>query len=75
MRVVIVGGGQVGASLARGLAANHEVVVIDHDPEVADVFQAMDVEFVNGSGTSADVLAAAGVARADVPWRPPRSTR
>lgn len=66
MRVVIVGGGQVGSGLARALAAQHEVVVIDHEPDVTDVFQSMDVEFVAGSGTSAAVLARANVARADV---------
>ncbi|MGE3511870.1 MAG: FAD-dependent oxidoreductase, partial [Vicinamibacterales bacterium] len=44
MRVVIIGGGQIGSSLARALAPNHEVVVIDQNPDVADVFQSMDVE-------------------------------
>ncbi len=61
MRIVIVGGGQVGSALARALAADHEVFVIDHDPSVADVFVSMDVEFIQGSGTSADVLARADV--------------
>ena len=66
MRVVIVGGGQIGSALARALAAQHEVVVIDHEPDVADAFQSIDVEFVTGSGTSAEVLARANVAGADV---------
>jgi len=61
MRIVIVGGGQIGSSLARALAATHEVVVIDHAPHVADVFQSMDVEFLPGSGTSEEVLSRAGV--------------
>ncbi|HQZ38247.1 MAG: Trk system potassium transporter TrkA [Acidobacteria bacterium] len=65
MRIVIAGGGQVGSSLARALAASHEVFVIDHDPEVADVFQAMDVEFLVGSGTSEEVLGRAGIAQCD----------
>jgi trk system potassium uptake protein TrkA len=62
MRIVIVGGGQVGSSLARALAAGHEVVVIDHDPVVADRLQPLDVEFILGSGTSEQVLARAHVA-------------
>ncbi|MGE0815835.1 MAG: Trk system potassium transporter TrkA [Vicinamibacterales bacterium] len=66
MRVVIMGGGQIGSSLARALAANHEVVVIDHDRTVGDAVQALDVEFLLGSGTNAEVLERAGIANADV---------
>ncbi len=65
MRIVIIGGGQVGSSLSRALSSDHEVVVVDHDPAVADVFHAMDVQFLLGSGTSADVLQQADIARAD----------
>ena len=64
MRIVIVGGGQIGASLARTLAPNHEVVVVDLDRSAADVFNAIDVEFIIGSGTSEDVLRRAGLDRA-----------
>ena len=66
MHIVIVGGGQVGSALARALAATHEVFVIDHDPDVGDVFQSLDVEFVLGSGTSEELLTRAGVGRCDV---------
>jgi len=65
MRIVIVGGGQIGSSLARALAASHEVFVIDHDPKVADTFHSLDVEVLVGSGTSAEVLAQAGIGHAD----------
>ena len=64
MRVVIVGGGQVGSALARTLAPDHEVVVIDHDRAVADVFATIDVEFIVGSGTSEEVLGRAGIEQA-----------
>jgi trk system potassium uptake protein TrkA len=66
MHIVIAGGGQIGAGLARALAASHEVFVIDHDQRVGDVFQAMDVEFVLGSGTTEETLTRAGVRRCDV---------
>ena len=46
------------------MLADHEVFVIDQDPAVADVFATMDVEFIPGSGTSAEVLARAGVKHA-----------
>jgi NAD(P)-dependent dehydrogenase (short-subunit alcohol dehydrogenase family) len=70
MHIVIVGGGQVGSALARALAANNEVFVIDHDPDVGDVFQSLDVEFVLGSGTSEDADPA-DVGRCDVSSPPP----
>lgn len=56
MRIVIVGGGQIGSSLARALAADHEVVVIDHNPEVASTFTNIDAELIIGSGTSEEVF-------------------
>ena len=65
MRIVIVGGGQIGSSLARGLAQEHEVVVIDHDRHVGDTFTNIDVEFIVGSGTNEDVLQRAGIEAAD----------
>jgi trk system potassium uptake protein TrkA len=61
VRIVIVGGGQVGSALARTLAPDHEVVVVDHDRTIGDVFAAMDVDFIVGSGTSEEVLGRAGI--------------
>lgn len=66
MRVIVVGGGEVGLALAKGLLQLHEVVVIDYDPAVADRFESLDVGFVTGGGTVTSTLERAGVDRADV---------
>jgi trk system potassium uptake protein TrkA len=66
VRIVIVGGGEIGFAVAQGLAAQNEVFVVDNAPDVADRFEALDVQFVLGPGTSNDVLTRAGVQRADV---------
>ena len=66
MHVIIVGGGEIGFSLAQGLASQHDVIVIDHALHVADRFEPLDVQFVPGTGTSSDVLQRAGIERAEV---------
>jgi trk system potassium uptake protein TrkA len=66
MRIVIVGGGEIGFALAQALSEQHDVFVIDHAPHVADRFEPLDVQFVLGAGTSADVLTRAGIGRAEV---------
>jgi trk system potassium uptake protein TrkA len=66
VRVVIVGGGEIGFALAQALAAGHEVSVIDHAPEVGARFEPLDVQFVLGSATRSDVLSRAGIEEAGV---------
>ena len=66
MRVVIVGGGEIGFALAQSLATDHDVFVIDHAADVASRFEALDVQFLLGTGTSAEVLNRAGIKNADV---------
>jgi trk system potassium uptake protein TrkA len=63
MRLIIIGGGEVGHALARALSPDHEVIVVDHNPAVGDRFTALDVEFIPGSGTSLSVLRRAAVDR------------
>lgn len=66
MRVIIIGGGEVGYALASALAKDHSIFVVDHDPVAAERFRALDVEVLVGGGTSAAVLERAGVGRADL---------
>ena len=66
MHIVIVGGGEIGFALAQALLAEHDVAVIDNSAEVGRRFEAIDVQFVLGPGTSSDVLGRAGLGKADV---------
>ena len=68
MRAVVIGAGEVGFDVARILAQEqHDVVVIDVD-EVAlgRVQEKLDVMTLHGTGTSATLLAEAGIEQADM---------
>lgn len=67
MRVIIVGAGQVGSSIAASLAADHEVVVVDRDPERVDALTySLDVLAIEGDGASLATLREADVDAADM---------
>ena len=66
MRILIVGGGEVGLALSRHLAPDHDLTVVEHNPAVAVRFAALDVVVVTGSGTDPSTLTRAGIARADL---------
>jgi trk system potassium uptake protein TrkA len=68
MEVLIVGGGLTGETLAERLAQNgHDVVVVERDPETARrLSSVLDVQVVQGSGTTSRLLREAGIERCDV---------
>jgi len=68
MQTVVVGAGEVGFDVARILALEqHDVTVIDVDEDVLQkVRNNLDVMTVQGNGTSAQVLADAGIRGADL---------
>ena len=66
MRILIVGGGEIGYALARELSKDHGLFVVDHEADVKSRFEPLDVEFLHGSGTSTEILQRAGVAKADL---------
>ena len=68
MRVVIVGAGKVGFSLAQYLAQeNHEVIVIENDEERRSVVQnSLDVMTIAGNGASPGVLLDREIKTADL---------
>ncbi|WP_181692374.1 Trk system potassium transporter TrkA [Natronomonas sp. LN261] len=67
MRIVIVGAGEVGTSIAESLASDHDVVIIEIDSErVEQLKYDLDVMTLSGDGTSLSVLQSAEVESADL---------
>jgi trk system potassium uptake protein TrkA len=67
VRVVIIGAGEVGSSIAKSLADSHDVVVIDIDSDrVESITYNIDALAIEGDGTSLETLQEAGVAEADI---------
>jgi trk system potassium uptake protein TrkA len=66
MRILIVGGGEIGYALARELSRDHSIFVVDHTADVGARFESLDVQFLNGSGTSTEVLERARVRESDL---------
>jgi trk system potassium uptake protein TrkA len=68
LRIIIVGDGKVGYSLAENLAKdNHEVTIIDKTLEKLNkTVETLDVRCICGNGVSTSILADAGVKEADL---------
>ena len=67
MRVVVVGAGAVGRSIAENLEDSHDVVVVDRDREIVeDLTYSLDVLALRGDGTDIATLHEADVADADM---------
>ncbi len=68
MEIIVCGAGQVGASIARQLAAEaNDVTVIDHDQEIAHrLADSVDLRCLVGNASHPDVLEGAGAKTADM---------
>ena len=67
MRVVIIGAGEVGTSIAANLSGKHDVVVIEDDERRAEQLKyELDILTVVGDGTSMERQEAGNVAKADM---------
>ncbi|ESS07251.1 MAG: K+ transport system, NAD-binding component [uncultured archaeon A07HB70] len=67
VRIIVVGAGQVGESIAADLADDHEVVIVERDPDrVEELTYALDVLAVQGDGASLATLEEVDVERADM---------
>ncbi|MBS3755482.1 MAG: Trk system potassium transporter TrkA [Desulfobacterales bacterium] len=68
MKIIIVGAGEVGYHIASRMSfENKDVVVIDRDPgAIKRLSDNVDVEAINGSGSSPRVLKEAGLKEAEI---------
>ncbi|MFO7784697.1 MAG: Trk system potassium transporter TrkA [Thermodesulfobacteriota bacterium] len=68
MKVIIVGGGEVGFHIAQRLSnESQDVVLIDKDPEkAARINEELDIQALVGSGTSPGMLERSGIMDADM---------
>ena len=68
MKIIIVGAGEVGFHIASRLAVeNKDVVVIDNNADaISRVSDNIDVQVINGSGSSPVVLEEAGIKEAEI---------
>jgi len=67
MKVVVIGVGQVGRSVAHALAEEHEVIVVDKDTDRLETVRAeTDVLTYEGNGARVEVLKSAEIQDADL---------
>lgn len=67
MKIVVVGAGQVGRAVAGGLHDDHEIVVVDHDPDKLDNLRyEADVMTYEGDGADLQTLEKAHTPDADM---------
>lgn len=68
MKVIIIGAGKVGFSMAQLLSAeNHDVTIIEPSAERQQILEnTLDVQVIGGSGSSMAILKEAGVEQADM---------
>jgi len=68
MKVIIIGAGKVGFSMAQLLSdENHDVVVIEKNPERQAIMEEfLDIQVIGGNGSSVSVLESAGVRSSDL---------
>ena len=67
MKIVVVGAGQVGATIVEALHTDHEVTVVDLDSaRVRSLSQRYDIRALRGSGATRRTLQDAGIDKADL---------
>jgi trk system potassium uptake protein TrkA len=68
MKIIIVGGGKVGYTLAQQLATeDHDIILIDNDAEVLNhADETLDIMCIRGNGASVEILREANIHETDL---------
>jgi len=67
MKILVIGAGQVGATIAEALYEEHDLTVVDVDgANLSELSFRLDISTVEGNGASRRVLQTAGIADADL---------
>ena len=67
MKILLIGAGQVGATIAEALYEEHDLTVVDVDgAALSELSFRLDISTVEGNGASRRVLQSAGIASADL---------
>ncbi len=63
MKIIVIGAGNVGSTLARSLSTEeHDVIVIENDPDIASKVESeQDVSVIRGNGSRPAILESAGI--------------
>ena len=63
---IIVGAGRIGYNLAKSMAEDHDITIIDKDKEVCEkINDTLDCYVIQGSGTNTNILKEADVRKVD----------
>lgn len=68
MKIIIIGGGKVGYSIAKQLSSeNHNITLIDNDIEtIHHADETLDILCIKGNGASVEIMKEAGITGADL---------
>ena len=67
MRILVIGAGQVGLTIVQALHDEHEITVLDLDPQrLTAISHRSDVTTLEGNGASRETLVGAGIGRMDL---------
>ena len=66
MKIVIYGANEIACLIATRLFEDHDIVIIDNETGNSEIFEKLDLEYIQGSASNISVLEAIGIKDADI---------